>query len=183
LTKWCNQTRDNSAAIAAHYGSVSAVTFVATTSYITSMGMVAPAWGAAMLALLEAPAIVVSLLLLKTTNNASWHHTLQETLGGKSVLLLVGGMLMGWASNTTALTAVTPFFITLFPGVLCLFLLTLGSMAADRLTDLKTAGWRLAAFAICMPLLHGFLGLAIAVLLNFSPAHGLCACCWQVAAI
>ena len=178
LHKWLGMDLTNSAAVAAHYGSVSAVTFVATTGYLASLGLATPGWGSAMLAILEAPAIILALWMATrgSDQDAHWADSLREILGGKSVLLLVGGMLMGLVCNASSLAVVTPFFITLFPGVLCLFLLTLGSMAADNVSYLREAGAKLVLFAILAPLVHGSIGLLLGWMLALSVAETLVLC-------
>jgi uncharacterized protein len=155
----------NAAAIAAHYGSVSAVTFLAAQTFAQMMGEAIEGYLPALVAVLEVPAIIVALLLVgrrvKEAAPASaggWSETLREVLTGRSVLLLLGGLAIGYAASPAGIATVELFFVGLFPGALMLFLLELGMVAARRLRDLRTVGAFLVGFGIVMPVVHGFLG-------------------------
>ena len=163
LTKFGKFDAANAAAIAAHYGSVSAVTFIAATAYLQSANMPAEGFMPAVLAVMEVPAIVVALLLvkLKGASQGDWREALPEVLAGKSIVLLVGGLLIGFLAGPTGYKSVAPFFADPFQGALCLFLLDMGLVAARRLGDFKQVGKFLIAFAIVMPVLHGLLGVFI----------------------
>ncbi|WP_246503750.1 sodium-dependent bicarbonate transport family permease [Plastoroseomonas arctica] len=168
----------DAAAVAAHYGSVSAVTFAAVVDWLTRSGVAYEGYVAALLALLEAPAILIALSLAgaarATASDASGNgHTrigavVAEVASGKSIVVLVGGLLIGAVVGTATLAPVKPFFVDLFPGVLCLFLLDLGRAAAERLRDFHRAGPVLVGFAIGAPLLHGALGVGVAWLTGMS---------------
>lgn len=149
-------------AIAAHYGSTSLVTFTAAVVFLTSAGIAYEGYVTTLLAVLEVPAIIVGLMLAgrHTTRAASWSESLREILTGRSVLLLVGGLALGLATGTAGYAKVEPFFGGLFTGVLTLFLLEMGVIAARRLRDLPTAGIGLGVFAIAFPLVSGTLGIA-----------------------
>jgi hypothetical protein len=148
-------------AIAAHYGSTSLVTFTAAVVFLTSAGISYEGYVTTLLAVLEVPAIIVGLMLAgrHTTRAASWSESLREILTGRSVLLLVGGLALGLATGTAGYAKVEPFFGGLFTGVLTLFLLEMGVIAARRLRDLPTAGVGLGVFAIAFPLVSGTLGI------------------------
>lgn len=154
--------RVNAGALAAHYGSVSAVTFLAAISFGQASGQPAEGFMPALVALLEVPAIVIGLLLARGTAGsragAGWGAALHEVLTGRSVILLVGGVAIGWAAGTERMGAVEPFFVAAFPGALTLFLLEMGLVAARRLRDLRGAGVALVAFGVAVPLVHGALG-------------------------
>lgn len=154
--------RVNAGALAAHYGSVSAVTFLAALAFGQATGQPAEGFMPALVALLEVPAIVVGLLLAKgrvgSGAGAGWGAAIHEVLTGRSVILLVGGVLIGWVAGTERMVAVEPFFVAAFPGALTLFLLEMGLVAARRLRDLRAAGVPLVLFAVVVPLLHGALG-------------------------
>ncbi|CAN5720704.1 sodium-dependent bicarbonate transport family permease [soil metagenome] len=165
----------NAAAIAAHYGSVSAVTFLAAQTFATAAGDVVEGYLPALVAVLEVPAIIVALLLVgrRTEEVAAkagggWSAALREVMTGRSVVLLVGGVLIGYVADPAALLMVEPFFIGLFPGALTLFLLELGMVAARRLRDLRSAGPFLLGFALAMPVLHGCLGVWVGQLAGLS---------------
>lgn len=150
----------DAASLAAHYGSVSAVTFAASLAYVEAIGAKPESFMPALLTMMEAPAIVVALVLARRSGagHGGFGAVLGEVLGGKSVLLLVGGLVIGSAIGPVGYGKIKPFFGDLFPGALCLFMLELGSLAASRLDDLRKTGWFIVGFATFMPLLHGLIG-------------------------
>ncbi len=149
----------DAASMAAHYGSVSAVTFIAVLSYLDAQGMAYEGFMTAILALMEVPAILVALLLARYAGKGSgFAPALKEVISAKSFLLLCGGLIIGGLIGKTGLAPVRPFFGDLFLGFLCLFLLELGIVAAQRADDALRAGKPLLLFALIAPLLHGALG-------------------------
>ena len=152
--------RTNAAALAAHYGSVSAVTFIAALAVANAAGVPAEGFMPALVAVLEVPAIIVGLLIAYARGDraGSWQHALREVVTGRSIVLLVGGMAIGWIAGPSGIEPVAPFFVSGFQGALLLFLLDMGMSAARRLRDLKAVGPFLVAFGIVMPLVHGALG-------------------------
>ena len=148
-------------AIAAHYGSTSLVTFTAAVVFLTTAGIPYEGYVTTLLAVLEVPAIIVGLLLAgrHTQRSATWSESLREILTGRSVLLLVGGLALGAITGTAGYAKVEPFFGGLFTGVLTLFLLEMGVLAARRLRDLPRAGVGLGLFALGFPLVSGTLGI------------------------
>lgn len=155
--------RINAAAIAAHYGSVSAVTFIAAQAFGQLQGNPAEGFMPALVAMLEVPAIVVALMIAfaRSNHHGSWRAGLREVLAGRSVVLLVGGLVIGYLSGTEGLRQVEPFFVNGFKGALTLFLLEMGLVAARRLRDLKKVGAFLVGFGIVMPILHGSLAVVL----------------------
>lgn len=155
----------DAASLAAHYGSVSAVTFIAVINYLERAGIPHEGFMTAVLALMEAPAIVVALLLARMAGGSgeSRHSglgaALREVVSAKSFLLLAGGLVIGGIIGKAGLAPVRPFFGDLFLGFLCLFLLELGIVAAQKADEAWQAGGRLLAFAIAAPVLNGSLGL------------------------
>lgn len=154
----------DAAAAAAHYGSVSVVTFVTGVEVLTQAGMPPAGYMVAVLALMETPGILTGLLLARrsgaTTGGGAgslWH----ETLLNGSVVLLVGSFMIGLVAPKEALAQVTPFFDTLFRGVLCLFLLDMGLIAARRFREARALTLPVAALAIVLPLVNGTLGVVI----------------------
>ena len=129
-------------ALAAHYGSTSLVTFTAATVFLTSAGIAFEGYMTTLLAVLEVPAIIVGLMLAgrKVNRSASWGESLREVLTSRSILLLVGGLALGVVTGTAGYARVEPFFGGLFTGVLTLFLLEMGVIAAKRLRDLTPPG-------------------------------------------
>lgn len=161
----------DAAALAAHYGSVSAVTFVAVLAWLDGTGVSYEGYVPALLALMEAPAIVVALVLARMggAGGGSAMAAMRDALTGKSVLLLVGGLAIGWAVGPAGYAPVKPVFGDLYRGLRCLFLLELGLLAAGRLRDFRKVGLPLAAFALTMPVLHAALGLVVARAVGMSP--------------
>ncbi len=164
------------AAVAAHYGSVSVVTFATAAQFLDARDISHEGHLVAMLALMETPAIVAGLLLaqrhLSGDRPAPAHGgggLLREVLFNGSILLLVGGFLIGWAAGPQGMEAVGPFFKAPFTGVLCLFMLDLGLLVARRSDGFGQLGPRLLAFGLYMPLLGASAGLGTALLLGLSP--------------
>lgn len=164
--------RVNAAAIAAHYGSVSAVTFIVAIAFGATTGRPSEGFMPALVAILEAPAIVVALMIafVRDERAGSWRAALHEVLAGRSVVLLVGGLLIGWAVGPAGFEPVEPFFVSGFQGALVLFLLEMGIVAARRLRDLRSVGAFLVAFGILLPILHGALAVWAGGLVGLSVA-------------
>ena len=160
--------RVDAAAIAAHYGSVSAVTFVASLVFLDGAGIAVEGYVAALVALMEVPGIVVALLLARGERRGSTAETLRELVTSKSVLLLAGGLLVGALSGPERFAPVAPLFVDLFQGVLVLFLLELGLIAGRRLRDVRVVGPRLALVAIGAPVLNGIAGAGVGVATGLS---------------
>lgn len=165
----------NAAALAAHYGSVSAVTFIATQAFLNGAGVPFEGYTPTLLALLEVPAIIIALLIAQLNladkeepdeNNLS--RALREILSGRSIVLLVGGTVVGLLSGPKGLELVAPLFVDPFEGALTLFLLELGMVASRRFGDVRKAGFFLLGFAIVMPVFHGILGVFVGQLAGMS---------------
>ena len=149
----------DAAALAAHYGSVSAVTFTVVIASLESRDMTYEGFMAGLLAVLEIIGIVVALFLSrKESNDSSWKDALAEVVRGRSIALLLVGLVIGGVVGTERLTPTDPLFVGLFSGALTLFLIELGVIAAERLRDIRQAGTRLVALGIVVPLVNGFLG-------------------------
>lgn len=147
-------------AIAAHYGSTSLVTFTAALVFLEASSVAVEGFSTTLLAVMEIPGIVVGLLLAGRAANRtlSWGASLHEILVGKSILLLVGGLVLGALTGAAGYARVEPFFGALFVGILTLFLVELGTLAGRRLPDLRQAGIGLPLFALLFPILAGTLG-------------------------
>ena len=165
----------DSAAIAAHYGSASAVTFIAATNFLKSLDQPYEEFASAFLAVMESPAIIVGVVLGKLANQKpgeSFGPTLKTALHeaclGRSVILLVGSMLIGFLSGQRGYEATAGFFVAPFQGVLALFLLEMGMVAARRFGDLRKVGAFLVAFGITMPILNGAIGVAVGQFVGLS---------------
>lgn len=159
----------NAAAISAHYGSVSAVTFIAATTFMQAAKQPVEGFMPTLIAILEVPAIVIALLIARRSlGGGSLAEAVQEIFAGKSVLLLVGGSVMGFLTGPEGLKQVAAVFVDPFRGVLVLFLLELGMIAAKRLRDLRSVGGVLIGFGIAMPLIQGSLGVWLGSLAGMS---------------
>jgi hypothetical protein len=147
-------------AMAAHYGSTSLVTFSAAVLYLENNSIFFEGYSTALLTIMEVPGLVVGIYLAsrKYKANVSWGKTFQEILLGKTVLLLVGGLLVGLLTTNTGFDKVSPFFIDLLNGFLVLFLLQLGYLAGSQIGEVKKSGYGLIVFSILFPILAGFIG-------------------------
>lgn len=161
------------AAVAAHYGSISVVTFVAATEVVTSMGLVFDGYMVAVMALMETPAIIAGLLLARgavTSTNPEtatpWSSLAREVFLNGSVVLLIGAFIVGIVTGTKGMEAIGPFVDAPFKGILCLFLLDMGLLAARRLRESTGLTLPLAAFGIYMPLIAAVLGVTTGTLLG-----------------
>lgn len=153
-----NLGQTDAAATAAHYGSVSAVTFLASIEAARVAGFEPEGYLAALVAILEVPGIIVGLLLARGKGTGSMGTAIHDVLTGKSIFLLLGGMIIGTACGADKMQSVAPLFVAPFKGVLCLFLLELGTVAAGRMRDLKHAGFRLVILGCLIPVIHGIVG-------------------------
>jgi hypothetical protein len=149
----------NAAALAAHYGSVSAVTFTVLLSTLDSHGITYEGFVSGLLAVLEIVGIVVALFLAsKFSAGTYWKSGLSEVVRGKSIAFLVAGLLIGVIVGPDRLAPTDPLFVGLFSGALMFFLIELGAIAANRLRDFNGAGIRIVVLSIVVPLLNGVVG-------------------------
>ena len=158
----------DSAAVAAHYGSVSVVTFLAAGEAARRAGFAGEDFLPALVAVLEVPGIIVALLFAGSQSAGSWKKALHEVVTGKSIVLLAGGLVIGWLCGPARLVDVQPFFTTAFKGVLCLFMIELGLATGRRLRDLRHTGVRLVVLGCLLPVFHGVLGVAMGTLAGLS---------------
>lgn len=165
-------TLPDAAAVAATYGSVSAVTFVTATAFLQRLGEPQSGYMTAALALMESPAIVVGVLLARLGQRngndmrGRFAALLHEAVFNGSVLLLVGSLAIGYVVGGAGGESLKPFTEALFPGLLSLFLLDMGLVVGRRLGDLRRMGAFPIAFAFGMPLFNAALGLGIARLIG-----------------
>ncbi|MBL8979505.1 MAG: sodium-dependent bicarbonate transport family permease [Gemmatimonadetes bacterium] len=154
----------DSAAIAAHYGSVSAVTFIAASGFVKAQGQEAEGFMPTLLTLLESPGIAVALALgayHAREGERPVREVMHEVLTGRTMVLLLGGLVVGFLIGDQHWATIGPFYDTtgaVFRGVLCLFMLEMGVTAGARLGDLRKVGGFLLGFGMLMPLAHGTLG-------------------------
>lgn len=165
--------RVNAAAVSAHYGSVSVVTFVTAVEILSREGLGPAGYMVAVLALMETPAIISGLMLARRGGAARapgtgglWH----EVLLNASVVLLIGSFLIGLVSGEAGTAPVEPLFDTLFRGLLCLFLLDMGLVAGRRLIETRSLTARAAMLAVALPVLNGTIGTLIGTLIGLDVA-------------
>lgn len=164
----------NAAAVAATYGSISAVTFITAAAFLDSAGVPYSGHMIAAMALMESPAIIIGVLLarLLAARNGpapSWPQITRDAVLNGSVFLLIGALVIGALTGEKGGAMLKPFTHDLFPGVLALFLLDMGLVAAKRLGQLQRVGLFCIGFATLIPLLNAALGLGLAHLCNLSP--------------
>lgn len=147
-------------AIAAHYGSTSLVTFTAALVFLDNAKIEYEGFATALLTIMEIPGIIIGIFLATRHLNRqlSWPRSLKEIVLGKTIILLVGGLVVGAISGDAGYARVEPFFVNLLPGILALFLMHLGYLAGQRIHVIKETGAGLFAFAVIFPLIAGSLG-------------------------
>lgn len=169
----------NAVAIATHYGSVSAGTFLTAIAFLEALHIDFEKYPIIMLAIMESPAILVGLVMAsylrgKHLNNSgaiqsNKSELIKEVFTNGSIVLLMGGLLIGDIATEKSIKTILPFFDHLFMGVLCVFLLSMGMEAGKKISDFKVAGKFLICFGALMPLISGLIGVMIGgYLLNFS---------------
>jgi uncharacterized protein len=177
----------NSAAIAATYGSISAVTFVTASSFLDRIGVSFGGHMVAALALMESPAIIVGLLLLRLLSDktkpsvesepkaeeVSWLEVLREAFFNGSVLMLVGSLLVGTVTSQKGWESLKPFTGDQFYGILTFFLLDMGLVAAKRIQALRVSGPFLFGFSVLIPILNAIVGITIAYFARMSEGNAL----------
>ncbi|MEM9330462.1 MAG: sodium-dependent bicarbonate transport family permease [Pseudomonadota bacterium] len=159
----------NAAAVAAHYGSVSVVTFIAGNQILTDVGSAPAGYMIAVLALMETPAIIVGLFLARryAADDVQQNNDLvRETLLNGSVVLLAGSFFIGLIVGKDGFIPISPVFETGFTGLLCLFLLDMGLVAARRLRNSRTLTFRLVFLGVAFPVINGTIGCLIGVMLG-----------------
>lgn len=160
--------RINSGAVAAHYGSISVVTFVTAVEILTGQAREPGGYMVAVMAAMEAPAILSGLLLArglgsKDEGGQTTGEMFHEVFTNSSIMLLLGAFVIGMIGGPAGFDPVSPFFEAGFKGVLCLFLLDMGLIAARRVMDSRSITWRLTAIAIFLPLVNGVVGTALGI--------------------
>lgn len=162
--------RDDAASIAAHYGSVSVGTYAVAIAYFTTQQIAYEEHMALLLTLLEIPAILVGILLARGLKGggAGLGAVAHEVFLGKGIVLLLGGLLIGWAAGPEGLTPIKPLFFDLFQGILALFLLEMGLITAAQAGGLKKYGLFLIGFGIGMPIFSAVIGTGLGWALGLS---------------
>lgn len=162
--------RLDSASMAAHYGSVSVVTFAVATAYLERAGIRHEEHAALWVAVMEAPALLAAVLLARGgAAGRGAAPILKEVLAGPSVVLLLGGLAIGAAAGADGLAPLTAVFLDPFKGALCVFMLELGRSVAERLPEVRQFGLRLLALGLGLPPALALLGVGAGVALALSP--------------
>ncbi len=157
-------------AIAAHYGSTSLVTFSAALLFLENSGVRVEGFATALLTIMEIPGIIVGVYLgsRHRDKTVQWGKTLHEVITGKTILLLVGGLVIGATTSQAGYLKVSPFFIDLQSGFLVLFLLHLGYLAGSNWGEIRRVGALVGVFALVFPMLAGSLGALVGTLVGLS---------------
>jgi uncharacterized protein len=163
-------SRIDAAATAAHYGSVSVITFVVAQTYLAQIRVAFNANMAFYLAVLEVPALILAAALGKRdeVNPGHWAEFTRELIFGKSVLLLIGGMAIGAIAGEKGVEPFAPLFFNLFRGVVCFLILELGVTTARQFPELRKSGVFLVVFGIAFPVAAALFGGGIAKFIGFS---------------
>ena len=157
-------------AIAAHYGSTSLVSFSAALLFLENSAIEVEGFATALLTIMEIPGIVMGIYLGSRKNDKSvpWGKTIHEVVTGSTILLLVGGLVIGAATSHVGYMKVAPFFIELQSGFLALFLLHLGYTAGTNWGEIRKVGAVIGAFGIIFPIFSGTLGVVVGNLVGLS---------------
>lgn len=170
-------TIQNAGAIAATYGSVSAVTFVTATLFLENLKVSYGGHMVAAMALMEAPAIIIGVMLMRSygggTTKTSFKDILCESLTNGSVIMITGSLIIGMISDAKGAEGIKPFTTDIFKGFLAIFLLEMGMVAARRFKAFKNYGGFVSVFAIVVPILNGFLAIAITHFFAIAPGNKL----------
>lgn len=160
----------DSASLAAHFGSVSVVTFAVATATLERAGIPYESHAALWVAVMEAPALIAGILLARMSRlkDVRWAALGHEVVFGKSVLLLAGGLCIGAVAGVEGSRPIAAVFIDPFRGILALFLLELGLVAGGRLREIGPFGPRLLLVGLCFPPVLAVLGACTGVALGLS---------------
>ena len=151
---------ENAGAIAAAYGSVSAVTFVTAVSFLEIQKYTFSGHMVAIMALMEAPAIIVAVILMrlynkKETNSTNLSSVIKHSLTNGSVLLILGSLIIGFLASDQQAMGIKPFTTDIFKGFIAIFLLDMGVVSGKKLDVFFKSGWFPIVFALIIPLLNG----------------------------
>lgn len=164
--------KPTAAAVAAHYGSISMVTFATASSFLRSEEVPYAGYMVALLALMEAPAILSGLFIAHRTAPETRGHKQEEKRLSKeiftngAILLLCGTFVIGWITGQSGMNKIAGFLDTPFQGVLCLFLLDMGLMVSKNLQHMRQFTWKLVLFGFYMPIIGVFIAISISYILN-----------------
>lgn len=150
----------NAGAIAAAYGSVSAVTFVTAISFLEMEAVPFSGHMIAVMALMETPAIIIGVILIRMygreeTGDTRLRSVVHHSFTNGSVLMIIGSLIIGFLANDQQALGIKPFTNDIFKGFLALFLLDMGIASGRKLKDFLDGGWFTLAFALVIPLVNG----------------------------
>ena len=161
--------RADAASIAAHYGSVSVATYAVAAAWFTSRDIAFEAHMPLLLAVMEVPAILVGIVLARGfSREMRLGAVAHDVFLGRGIVLIIGGLLIGWAAGPEGLAPVKPLFFDLFKGILALFLLEMGLITAAQFGGLRRHGAFLVLFGVGMPLVSALVGTALGWTLGLS---------------
>ncbi len=162
--------RADAASLAAHYGSVSVATFAVGVSFLAERDISYDSQLPLFVVLLEVPAIIVGIMLARQLHlGGRVGKLMHEIFLGKSIVLLIGGLLIGWAAGPVGIQGIAPLFFDLFKGVLALFLLEMGLIAARQARVLRECGLYVAAFGLLVPVPLAIIGTFVGWSIGLSP--------------
>ncbi len=174
----------NAIAVAATYGSISAVTFITGITYLQTIGVEYGGYMIAAMTLMESPAIVIGLVFValftkkdsEEKKSTNWLEILKEAFLNPSVFLLIGALIIGIVTGEKGWNSMEPLFGALFKGILAFFLLDMGLVAAKRIYELKKLGFFLIGFAIIMPIINASLAMSFAYFFDLSKGDAFLLC-------
>lgn len=161
----------DAAAIAAHYGSVSAITFAVVINFLEEHAVSYEPYATVLLVLMEVPAILIGICVARykmSNGQVPWGKLMHDVFLGKSVYLMIGGLLIGYFCDHTRLDPIKNLFISPFKGMLAFFLLEMGILASSQLGHIKKTGAFLVAFGIGFPIFSSLIGIAVAKMVGMS---------------
>ena len=163
-------------AIAATYGSVSAVTFISASAFLDAEGIEYGGHMVAAMALMEAPAIIIGVMLMRQYDKASLQkqslgHIVRESFTNGSVLMILGSLVIGIIADTKQAEGIKPFTSDIFKGFLAVFLLEMGILAAKRFKAFLHYGWFVTLFALLIPPINGCLTVLITSFFDLAPGN------------
>jgi hypothetical protein len=170
----------NAAVIAACYGSVSAVTFIAASSLLNELKIEFGGEMVAAMALMESPSIIIGVWLVNKYRDQKvdehdhghgWKEIIQEAFFNGSIIVLIGSLFIGYFSHEKGMAVMQPFTGSIFKGMLAFFLIDMGVLAGKRFKGLTEAGYKVALFGIWMPMVNAAFGIAIAYFCGFSEGN------------
>jgi len=168
----------DAAAMAATYGSISIVTFIVASDFLAKRGIESGGYMVAIMSLMETPAIIAGILLVQifardNSAPADWRKLLHEAFFNGTVFLLLGSLVVGILTGNAHAKSLDPFMVGLFKGMVLLFLLDTGMLAARRAGELLRVGPALVVFGIVAPVLNGLVGMGLAWLIGMGPGDAL----------